>query len=129
MSKVRDLPPVSGSIIWARQVSTTAVHGYIVDSLINCVTLYFLQGQSKSEGDNFVGICITNGTLLDFWGGRNLSWPCIRLLLVIKKMLLYFKEKRDEICTTSFKMRAIIPTCVLKNKTSYTNTMIYFFLF
>ena len=23
MSKVRDLPPVSGSIIWARQVSTT----------------------------------------------------------------------------------------------------------
>ena len=44
-------------------------------------------------------------------------------------MLLYFKEKRDEICTTSFKIRAIIPTCVLKNKTSYTNTMIYFFLF
>ena len=26
MSKVRDLPPVSGSIIWARQVSTTWIY-------------------------------------------------------------------------------------------------------
>ena len=26
MSKVRDLPPVSGSIIWARQVSTTLIY-------------------------------------------------------------------------------------------------------
>ena len=26
MSKVRDLPPVSGSIIWARQVSTTSIY-------------------------------------------------------------------------------------------------------
>ena len=43
MSKVRDLPPVSGSIIWARQVSTTAVHTYIVDSLINCMMSIFPQ--------------------------------------------------------------------------------------
>ena len=26
MSKVRDLPPVSGSIIWARQVSSTWIY-------------------------------------------------------------------------------------------------------
>ena len=83
MSKVRDLPPVSGSIIWARQVSTTSIYCRLAYKLSD--VYISSKAQSKNEGYNFVGICIANGTLLDLWGGRNLSWPCIRLLLVIKK--------------------------------------------
>ena len=35
MSKVRDLPPVSGSIIWARQVSTTWIYCSLYDVYIS----------------------------------------------------------------------------------------------
>ena len=65
MSKVRDLPPVSGSIIWARQVSTTWIY---------CSLTYKLYDVS-----------ISSKALLDFWGGTKLGWSCIRMLLKIKK--------------------------------------------
>ena len=64
-----------------------------------------------------------------FWGGRDRSWPCIRLFLVVKKMLLNCKEEMEEICTRSFKIRAIIPPCVFICLRIRLRILIQFFLF
>ena len=70
MSKVRDLPPVSGSIIWARQVSTTWIY---------CSLTYKLYDVS-----------ISSKALLDFWGGTKIG-------LVLYQGVV--KDKKKRFCT------------------------------